>query len=85
MLKDSIRAIEHETGLVLMHLDRGLVLTSNHIGTRIWRGLADRQSCGQIADQLSRDYVVTREQAMQDVTRFVHDLRRHGLAAEVRL
>jgi len=76
-----VRASLQGDSLVFLHVGKGLVYKSNSTGTRIWRGLMDRQAPRAIAEQISKEYGVPPEQVEQHVHAFVADLQDRGLIA----
>lgn len=78
----AVRASLSEDGLVLLDIDGGLVLTSNQVGARIWRLVAERHAVPEIARQLSSEYGVPIDRAETDVASFVAALIARGLVRE---
>ncbi len=81
IVPSEVRASVEGDNLVFLHIGKGLVYKSNLTGTRIWKGLMNRQPPRLIAEQLSKEYGVPQEQVERHVTDFVADLRQHGLIA----
>lgn len=72
------RATIDQNGAAFLHIRRGVVFASNHIGARIWQGLAGRRSPEQIAAELSREFGVPQEQVARDTAEFIADLVAQG-------
>ena len=75
----AVRASASEDGLILLDVERGLVLSANAIGARIWHLIEQRQSAQQIAEQLVDDYSIPLDRAHHDVAAFVAQLAARGL------
>jgi len=73
------RVTLHRDGVVLLHIRKGMIFKSNHIGAAIWKGLAAGETLESIASTLSRDYAVAREQALEDARSFVAELEARAL------
>lgn len=78
----AVRASISGDGLVLLDTDGGVVLSSNHVGARIWTLVAERCTIVEIAAQLAAEYDVSVDRAREDVRRFVSDLVSRGIVRE---
>jgi len=74
-----VRISSEGDGMTLLDVARGMVFTCNRTGRLIWQGLTSGQSLASIATGLSREYGLPEDQAAQDVTAFVSELRAGGL------
>jgi hypothetical protein len=74
-----VRATAHEKGLVLLDTGRGVVLTANTVGARIWEGLSRGETLSAIARTIAREFVVAESVVRADADRFVRELRAEGL------
>jgi hypothetical protein len=68
-----------ETGLVLLHADKGLLFKANHIGARIWKGIAQGQPVQQVAAELSREVNMPVSRLLDDARNFLDVLLQQGL------
>jgi len=78
-LRSEVKTSVHEEGLVLMDLGRGRVFTANAVGACIWRGVEDGASVESVAESISREFCVSKEQALADTAAFIGQLERAGL------
>jgi len=76
-----VRASAHKDGLVLLHIPSGRVFLCNRTGARVWQGLARGLNVDAIADEISREYGVTRDLVQQHTSSFVTDLEQHGFVS----
>jgi len=76
-----VRASLHEDGVVFLDVRGGAVYRSNRIGAAIWKGISGREELGAIALQISRDYGVPLEQAMEDAVAFLRQLETRGFVS----
>ena len=74
------RVYEGEAFIVLPQFHEYKIL--NGTGTRIWELIDGTRSVDDIARAVSEEYEVTFEEALDDVTTFVNDLRTHGMLAD---
>ena len=82
VISPSTRVTRNHEGAVWLHLERGLVFRSNHIGALIWQGLADRKAPESIANEISTNYGVPYSQVASDIAGFLKDLAAQGLIVE---
>jgi hypothetical protein len=73
-----------EDGIVLLHTGTGKLFTSNAVGARIWRGIAEKASLRSIAAAISSELGVSQQQVEQDATQFIAALQLRGLVYDVR-
>jgi coenzyme PQQ synthesis protein D (PqqD) len=66
-----------------MNIKGGHMLTLNLTGSMIWQQLADGRSAEQIADTLSPQFGIPREQALADVNEFLEQLETQQLIARL--
>jgi hypothetical protein len=71
-------------GIVFLHTGTGELFTSNHIGARIWKELAEKASLQSIAAGISTELGVPRQQAEEDTAEFVAALEKRGLVSRER-
>lgn len=63
-------------------IDFNGMLTLNETGKFLWRQLEQGADCEKMVAALTNEYVVTREQAMEDVQRFIKKLVDFGCIDE---
>jgi hypothetical protein len=78
---EHVRTTITQDGAVLMNIKGGHMLTLNLTGSMIWRQLAEGRSLEQIADTLSPQFGIPREQALADVNEFLQQLESQQLIA----
>lgn len=59
---------------MLMDIERGSMLTLNPTGAIIWQHLSGGLSADQVADRLTTQFSIPREQAFADVNEFLEQL-----------
>jgi len=77
-----VRASFSDDGLVLLDIDRGVVLSANAVGARIWELIELRYTFGDIADRVAADYSMPADRVRADLTAFVDALRARNLVIE---
>ena len=75
----SVRASVSPDGLVLLDIQSGAVLASNHIGGRIWQLLTEHRTRAEIASGIAAEYDVGLDRAENDVASFINMLAARGL------
>jgi hypothetical protein len=80
-ISEHVRTTITQDGAVLMNIKGGHMLTLNLTGSMIWQQLADGRSPEQIADTLSPQFGIPREQALADVNEFLEQLETQQLIA----
>ena len=78
-ISEHVRATVTQDGAVLMNIKGGDMVTLNLTGSMIWQQLADGRSPEQIADTLSTQFGIPREQALSDVNEFLEQLEAQHL------
>ena len=71
---EGVAASIHDAGVMLLHTVKGRLFASNHIGARIWQGLEQRLPVQTIAAEISREYRIPRETALDHIVRFLAEL-----------
>jgi hypothetical protein len=64
---------------VLLDLGKEQYFGLNEVGTRVWAMLGSEHKFGEILDQLSNEYDVTREALLSDVSSVLDALHEEGL------
>jgi hypothetical protein len=67
--------------MVILAADDSSLYVLNEVGTAIWHAADGRTPLGEIANAISRDYVVDPETALDDVREFVGALAAAGVVA----
>jgi hypothetical protein len=80
-VSEHVRTTITQDGAVLMNIKAGHMITLNLTGSMIWQQLADGRSAEQIADTLSPQFGISREQALADVKEFLEQLESQHLIA----
>ncbi len=78
-ISEHVRTTITQDGAVLMNIRGGHMITLNPTGSIIWQQLADGRSPEQIADSLSSEFGIPREQALADVNEFLEQLEAQHL------
>jgi hypothetical protein len=73
-----------DPAFVLFHQSTGVVFMSNHVGARIWEGVARGEPVAALTAALSDDYGLDAATIGRDVERFIDELLRTGLLCEER-
>ena len=74
-----VRTTITQDGAVLMNIKGGHMITLNLTGSIIWQQLADGRLPEQIADTLSPQFGIPREQALADVNELLQQLENQHL------
>jgi len=69
----------HEDGIVILHIRKGCLFSSNRTGAWIWRCIEERLPFEAIAEKLSSEYQIARTIARKHATRFLLELESHSL------
>lgn len=78
-VRDEVRSMQDETGMVLLDLAAGKYFSLNNVGALIWQQVVAGRSCQAISDSLRQRFQTSLEKAMADVVAFLNDLREKGL------
>ncbi|OHB63370.1 MAG: hypothetical protein A2Y76_11950 [Planctomycetes bacterium RBG_13_60_9] len=66
------RDVDHQT--VVLNLTSGEYVTFNDVGRQIWLSVTEGKDVGQIAKQVSEEYDISEEQAVEDTKEFLSGL-----------
>lgn len=69
----------HADGLALFHTGRDLVFRTNQTGSRIWQGVARGDQLDAITTDLSREYGIPEQEAIQATVDFIYELQNQKL------
>jgi hypothetical protein len=78
-LPQTVRSSRGQDGAVLMDIPRGKMFVLNFVGSKIFELLMSGASESQIAIELSRDFDIDGDRALNDVLDFTRTLERHHL------
>lgn len=84
LIPTGIRETKSQDGAVLLDIEQGVCFSLNPIGLKIWEMLKEGQSIDQVADTLSNEFPVSKQQVLSDIQEFVtaleakHLIRRPG-------
>jgi hypothetical protein len=78
-ISDSIRQTQTMDGGVLLDVRHGRMFCLNLVGAKILELLERGYDESRIADEISRDYRVSREVAHADVTEFIESLEKNHI------
>jgi hypothetical protein len=74
-----VKAAIHADGIVLIHLSRGIIFSSNRVGAMIWNDTVQHRSIYQMTEAISQAFAVEAQIAHRDVTAFIDQLATEGL------
>jgi hypothetical protein len=74
-----VKASEHAEGVVLIHLVKGTVFSTNCVGAMIWNGAVERRSVQQVAAAISNRFHLPPQDVEQDTEEFLAQLAAEGL------
>ncbi len=72
-------ASAHDDGIVILHVGKGRVFSSNKTGALIWRGIEQRRSFDGIVDQISGEFQIAGPTARAHTLTFLAALERQAL------
>ena len=70
---------EIESKSVLLNLENGSYYTLNKTGTFIWSLLDGKTTVKQLAELLTKNFAVTKDEASKDVFALIANLKKEGL------
>ena len=74
VIPEGVRETASEDGAVLLDIEQGICFSLNPVGLKIWTMLKKRYSVDQVADELSREFAVPRQQVLTDTREFINAL-----------
>jgi len=78
-ISESVRSMVNQDGGVLLDIEKGVMLSLNVAGSRVWTKLRQNLSVDQIVEEITAEFDIPRETARQDVHEFLHCLQDHML------
>jgi hypothetical protein len=78
-VSEGVRSTHGQDGAIVLDIRQGQMFNLNFVGSRILELLNNGSTESAIADQLSRDFDVSRDIAEQDVREFIDALKEHRL------
>lgn len=67
---------------VLLSLDQGFYYGLDELGTRIWKLIDEGLEMEQVVDAVVKEYNVERDQAREDIDKFLGELEETGLITQ---
>jgi Coenzyme PQQ synthesis protein D (PqqD) len=81
-LSNTVRSTHNQDGAVVLDIRQGQIFNLNFVGSRILELLKNGSTELAIVDQISREFVVSRELAENDLRDFLHNLKKCHLVEE---
>jgi Coenzyme PQQ synthesis protein D (PqqD) len=81
---NAIRSTQTRDGGIVLDIHRGQMFCLNVVGSKILEFLEMGYDESRIADEISREYGVSREVASADVVEFIEALRQHHILQATR-
>jgi hypothetical protein len=78
-LSAQVRSTHNQDGAVILDILHGHMFRANVVGSRILELLRERLTEAQIADELSSEFGVPRENMAKDLREFLTHLEKHHL------
>jgi DNA-binding CsgD family transcriptional regulator len=78
-ISDNVRSTHSQDGGIVLDIRQGLLFRLNPVGSRMLDLLKQGYSESQIADEISRQFGVSREMVAADLKEFLSHLGRHHL------
>jgi hypothetical protein len=83
-IRDTIRRTQTVDGGVLLDVHHGQMFCLNVVGGKILELMQKGYDESRIADEISRDYGVSREVEREDVIGFIETLHKHHILQPIR-
>lgn len=77
----SVYARDFGQEVVLLDFGKGEYFGLDAVGAEVWRHLEAGDDLGTVADHISKQYEVGRDEALRDIVDLVVQLRNHALLA----
>jgi hypothetical protein len=81
-LSDTVRSTHNQDGAIVLDVRQGQMFNLNFVGSRILELLKTGSTESAIADQLSREFDVSRDLTEKDVREFLQNLKKCHLVVE---
>ncbi len=78
-IRNEVRSMDDEAGMVLLDLKAGKYFSLNRVGTVIWQQVEQGRPRSQILDAVRRSFDTSEDQAQADVEAFLSELQGKGL------
>ena len=78
-LAKDVHTRDFDGELVILSLGAGDYFGVNEIGSRLWSGLVAGKSVGEIADEITADYEVSRARLLDDLVAIANEFVGRGL------
>ncbi len=79
-IRPSMRSMVNEDGAVLLDIRQGLMFNLNPVGGLIWSLVQQGMDHAALVAEMMSRFGIPREQAEADISGFLGDLERHGVA-----
>ena len=80
-ISDTIRRTETQDGGILLDIHHGQMFCLNVVGAKILELMQQGYEESRIADEISRDYQMSRDVVRADVLEFIETLHKHHILA----
>lgn len=84
-ISPSVRATFSRDGAVVMHIQQGLMYTSNPVGGRMLELLSQGQSPEQVVETVSHECNTEQQIVRADLEKFVEQLRSYNILEQEKL
>ncbi len=81
-VSDTVRSTHNEDGAIVLDVRQGQMFNLNFVGSRILELLKSGSTESAIADEISREFDVSRDLAENDVREFLQTLKKCHLVEE---
>jgi len=81
-IPDNVLFQEVDGEAVLLALDEGFYYGLDELGTRIWKLIGEGLEMEQVVDVVVKEYAVERDQAREDIGKFLGELEESGLITQ---
>jgi len=81
-LSDTVRSTHNQDGAIVLDVRQGQIFNLNFVGSRILELLKTGSTESAIADQISREFDVSRDLTEKDVREFLRNLKKCHLVEE---
>jgi len=81
-LSETVRSTHNQDGAIVLDVRQGQMFNLNFVGSRILELLKSGSTASEIADQITREFDVSRDLAENDVQNFLQNLQKCHLVEE---
>lgn len=83
-ISEEVRSAQTQDGSILLNVHHGQMFCLNLVGSKILELMQQGYDESRIADEISRDYGVSREVVRADLLDFVETLHKHHILQPIR-